>query len=134
MLPDVENVTTIPEEKPAPPSGQNLRLRNGSSALDGYLEIRGPDGQWGLACDKPESWNIDEASIVCRELGYNRGAKLSWQGYPMKAGAEKTRVNVDEIVCNGDGDFADSCNVTFAEKSRCEVCLIFSVCYFHFCC
>lgn len=122
MLPDdVENVTSKPEEKPAPPSGQNLRLRGGSTTLDGYLEIRGPDGQWGLACDQPEGWNIDEATVVCRKLGYNRGAKLSWQGFPMKPGAEKTRVNVDKIVCKGDGRFEESCNVTFVEKSKCEV-------------
>lgn len=120
LIEPIENKTN-PESKEAPPTGQILRIRGGSSHLDGYLELRDADFRWGLVCDAPEQWNIDEASVVCRELGFSRGAELSWQGYPLKPDGNSSYVSVDKIDCSGEGLFEESCNITHAENSNCQV-------------
>lgn len=58
--------------KQTPPNGQVVRLRNGASHLDGYLEMKNTDSKWGLVCDKVAGWGIEEATVACRELGFIR--------------------------------------------------------------
>ena len=47
----------------------NLRLQHGNSSNKGRVEIF-MDGDWQTVCD--ESWDIEDADVVCRqlELGY----------------------------------------------------------------
>ena len=49
-----------------------VRLRGGPTPLEGYVEVMGPGSKWGSVCDLPSSWTVEEASIVCRMLGYQR--------------------------------------------------------------
>nr|CAD7406754.1 unnamed protein product [Timema cristinae] len=53
-------------------SGQVLRLRGGSGPWEGYVEVQGSTPGWGLVCDDIHGWNILEANVVCRQLGYDR--------------------------------------------------------------
>ncbi len=62
---------------PAPPSGQRIRLRGGRSPYSGYLEIF-RSGRWGLVCDSG-SWRMQEAAMVCKQLGFTRGARSTTQ-------------------------------------------------------
>lgn len=57
----------------APDSGQRMRLRGGAGPWEGYLEVRaGKDRPWGHVCDAPNGWNLQEANVVCRHLGFYR--------------------------------------------------------------
>ena len=60
---------------PSGSSGQRVRLRGGST-YKGYLEIFYSD-QWGLVCD--DDWSREEADIVCKQLGFNRGVASTTQ-------------------------------------------------------
>ena len=60
---------------PSPPSGQRVRLRYGGP-YSGYLELF-HSGEWGLVCD--DDWTREEADIVCKQLGFNRGVASTTQ-------------------------------------------------------
>lgn len=56
----------------APISRQFVRLRGGSKPSEGFLELQISSPGWGIVCDKENSWTIQEANIVCKQLGYER--------------------------------------------------------------
>lgn len=57
----------------SPDSGQYMRLRGGAGPWEGYLEVRsGKDRPWGHVCDISDNWTLQEASVVCRHLGFLR--------------------------------------------------------------
>ena len=49
-----------------------LRLEGGSTPLEGRVEIF-LLGHWGTVCDY--SWDLTEATVVCRELGFPRAVE-----------------------------------------------------------
>jgi deleted-in-malignant-brain-tumors protein 1 len=55
-----------------------VRLVNGNSTSEGAVEILLSNDTWGLICDY--GWDMREASVVCRMLGYD-GAKNAYTGY-----------------------------------------------------
>ena len=61
---------------PSPVSHPLLRLVGGNSQNEGRVEIF-YDGRWGTVCD--DNWYIDDANVVCRELGFVRA--LSAPGF-----------------------------------------------------
>jgi hypothetical protein len=64
-------------ELPAPPSGQMIRLRQGKSPSEGYLQMF-QNNRWGYVCDSG-SWSLAEAAIVCSQLGLSRGVRKTTQ-------------------------------------------------------
>ena len=64
--------------QPAPPSGQTIRLRQGKSPSEGYLQLF-HNSQWGYVCDSG-TWSLAEAAIVCYQLGLSRGVRKTTQG------------------------------------------------------
>ena len=50
-----------------PPSSSEIRLVGGRNQYEGRVEVN-RSGEWQTVCDN--SWDIAEAEVVCRWLGY----------------------------------------------------------------
>jgi len=55
-----------------PNSTQSIRLRGGPKSSEGFLQVQGKPFQWGVVCDELNSWTIEKADIVCKQLGFKR--------------------------------------------------------------
>ncbi|XP_039277670.1 serine protease svh-1-like [Nilaparvata lugens] len=85
-----------------PLSRQLVRLRGGPRPSEGFLELQISKPGWGIVCDKENSWTSKEADIVCKQLGYARGADSTWQGRPSEGELDSLKnIVVDNIECTG---------------------------------
>lgn len=75
----------------------------GGDASTGRLEVL-HEGQWGTVCD--DSWNINNARVACRQLGYPRMA-----GFTAAEGQEggDDPIWMDNLVCDGEEDTLQEC-------------------------
>jgi len=78
------------------PNESDIRLVNGSTALEGRVEIY-HDGQWGTVCD--DLWDNNDAQVVCRQLGYSGGtATFQWTA---TFGQGSGQIWMDDVNCSG---------------------------------
>ncbi|XP_078670160.1 uncharacterized protein LOC144910683 isoform X25 [Branchiostoma floridae x Branchiostoma belcheri] len=71
-----------------------IRLVGGTNPAQGRVEIRRGNGEWGTVCD--DSFDINDAHVVCRQLGY--GLATSYEGFGYGSGP----IWLDEVECEGD--------------------------------
>ena len=79
--------------------------------LEGKLSVNGTgrvevfyNGQWGSVCDN--GWDINDAKVVCRELGYRYAIK-ALQGVYAPFGTGQRWL--DNVACTGDEQYLSSC-------------------------
>ncbi|CAL7933954.1 unnamed protein product [Xylocopa violacea] len=104
---------------PTPISGQIVRLRGGSGPHDGYVEVQGMNPGWGIVCDRKNSWTLKEAHVVCKQLGYVRGAEMAWQGRNTRNGVP-TWIAANSVSCQGNEAKFQSCKFTHEQQCRVE--------------
>ena len=81
-----------------------LRLEGGTSSRSGRVEIFYQD-KWGTICD--DNWSIEDADVVCQQLGYQNGAMAAIQ----KAvyGEGEGEIILDEVKCGGTEEALSGC-------------------------
>ncbi|XP_017796224.1 PREDICTED: uncharacterized protein LOC108577555 [Habropoda laboriosa] len=119
-VPPVEPINRWKKSAPRTPiSGQVIRLRGGSGPHDGYVEVQGVSPGWGLVCDSKNSWTLKEAHVVCKQLGYTRGAEMAWQGRNDRNGVP-TWIAANSVSCQGNEAKFQSCKFTHEQECRVE--------------
>ncbi len=82
-----------------------VRLQGPSSANGtGRVEIF-YRGQWGTICD--DHWDINDAKVVCRQLGYKYVAR-ALQGGQVPSGTGQ--IWLDDVICTGSETSLASCS------------------------
>ena len=80
-----------------------MRLADGYRDGEGRVEIF-HDGHWGTVCD--DFWDIKDAQVVCRELGYSR-APLALQ--TSLFGEGNGHIWLDNVHCVGNESSIANC-------------------------
>ena len=83
-----------------------MRLVNGADETEGRVEVS-VDGVWGTVCD--DYWNIDDAHVVCRQLGYTAGATNSYYGWQHSFGQGTGDIWLDDVQCQGHEENIGNC-------------------------
>merc|ERR1719367_330093 len=90
-----------------------VRLVNGSAKHEGRVELF-YQGNWGTICD--DDWNIQDADVVCKMLGYPRAI----QALPFSAFGEGTgNIVLDKVNCSS-GHNIFNCGHHEYLKHNCE--------------
>nr|XP_054769564.1 deleted in malignant brain tumors 1 protein-like [Lytechinus pictus] len=77
-------------------STYNVRLRDGSSYIEGRVEVL-LGGIWGTVCDN--SWDIDDARVICKSIGYP-GVEGAFSGAAFGEGTGD--IILDNVECTGE--------------------------------
>ena len=72
-----------------------VRITNGITPNEGRVEIL-YNGAWGTVCDS--GWDLREASVVCRNLGYVAAEEALWNS---QFGQGSGTFVLDGVSCGG---------------------------------
>ncbi|XP_071504468.1 scavenger receptor cysteine-rich domain-containing protein DMBT1-like [Diadema antillarum] len=76
----------------------DVRLVGGTTAAIGRIEIF-HNSEWGTVCD--DSWGMNDAEVVCRQLGYSGGAIRYADNAEFGQGDRYQPVWLDNVGCTG---------------------------------
>ena len=96
------------------PSSSEIRLVGGRNQYEGRVEVN-RSGEWQTVCDN--SWNIAEADVVCRWLGYGY-AILAIQEAAFGEGSGRQWER--SWYCNGNETSLDNCSSSSTACSHSE--------------
>ena len=83
----------------------SIRLTRGARAGEGLVEIF-YNNQWGTICNS--GWGMEEASVVCHQLGYNGKAEVAPNSI-FGVGSPSTPIWLSNVVCGGYEDYITDC-------------------------
>ena len=72
-----------------------IRLEGGATDNEGRVVIF-HNGTWGTVCD--DDWDINDATVVCRQLGYLRATYARALAY---FGEGSGPIHYENVACNG---------------------------------
>jgi hypothetical protein len=81
----------------------DVRLADGNTPAEGRVEVF-HEGVWGTVCD--DLWGIDDASVVCRQLGFIR-AEAATNSATFGPGQDP--IWMDNVNCSGDEERLVDC-------------------------
>ena len=83
-----------------------IRLVGGINQYEGRVEVN-RSGEWQTVCD--DSWEIKEAEVVCRQLGYGYAIMaIDGAAFGQGSGGQWNR----DWSCSGSEDSLDNCPST----------------------
>ncbi|XP_019855599.1 PREDICTED: deleted in malignant brain tumors 1 protein-like isoform X1 [Amphimedon queenslandica] len=80
----------------------SIRLVGGTSNLEGRVEVCS-GGSWGTVCD--DYWGFSDATVVCRQLGYQPVSALGSAYFGQGSGA----IVMDNVQCDGTESYLTNC-------------------------
>ena len=91
-----------------------VRLVGGPNSQSGRVEVYS-QGEWGTICD--DSWDSDDAEVVCRQLGYS-GIVSSYEGISEYGQGEGPILS--SIDCEGTETNVEECQWGVWATSICD--------------
>ena len=92
-----------------------IRLINGSNATEGTVEVCNGT-RYGTVCD--DHWDVVDARVVCRQLGYSGGAVPLKQAF---FGSSLSRpIYLDNVECNGSEPSLLNCTSNEVGMNNCD--------------
>ena len=92
-----------------------MRLVGSDNNWEGRVEIY-HSGQWGTVCD--DYWDVVDASVVCKQLGYDRAINAKDQAYFGK-GSSEMLIHLDNVKCTGSETRLSQCSHSGWGVSNC---------------
>ena len=83
----------------------SVRLVSGQHDYEGRVEVY-HEGVWGTVCD--DGWDIQDAIVVCRQLGFRYGTAQSFNA--AKFGEGTGQIWLDGVACSGQENQLDACS------------------------
>jgi hypothetical protein len=62
-------------------------------------------GEWGTVCD--DYWDVQDAKVICRQLGYNLSVTTDIHAFTAKPGTGT--IWLDDVKCSGSEESLDEC-------------------------
>ncbi|XP_072045350.1 uncharacterized protein [Amphiura filiformis] len=101
---EIELFETTTDE-PIDPSGFQVRLTSGRNNYEGRVEVF-YNNTWGTVCDN--WWSVNDANVVCRQLGLPHGAAQANKGAAFGQGSGQ--IWLDNVLCTGSENSLEDCD------------------------
>ena len=99
-------------------SAFDIQLYGGIHLHEGRIEFQHKN-QWGVICE--DTWDLRDADVICRQLGFEKGASSLASGLMIDDRDERPQPTVimTDIECNGDEMTIDECKFSLVKPGKC---------------